>query len=74
MVARLFLLWYNIAKSFLSAVLVHCPVHISPNNLTEFLFAALSLVNDATASPPASALQSPNSFCVILLKMNGSVH
>jgi len=34
----------------------------------------LSSVKDATASPPSSALQAENSFCVILLKVNVSAH
>ncbi|MCI9535933.1 MAG: DUF2752 domain-containing protein [Lachnospiraceae bacterium] len=47
---------------------------ISPNDLPEFPSAALLSVNDATASPPSAALQTENSFCVIWLKVNVSVH
>ena len=31
-------------------------------------------IDDATASPHSSALQIENSFCVILLKVNDTVH
>ncbi len=43
--------------------LVHCTIHISHNDLPEFLSAALASIDDATASPHSSALQSKNSFC-----------
>lgn len=54
--------------------LVHCTIHISHNDLPEFLSAALASIDDATASPHSSALQSKNSFCVILLKVKGTAH
>ena len=54
--------------------LVYCITDISPNNLYKFSSAALSSIDDATASPHSSALQIENSFCVILLKVNDTVH
>ena len=54
--------------------LVYRIVHISQNDLPEFPSAALSSVNDATASPPSSALQTENSSGVILLKVNDTAH
>ena len=54
--------------------LVYCIIHISHNDLPEFPSAALSSIDDATASPHSSALQIENSFCVILLKVNDTVH
>ena len=53
---------------------VYCIIHISHNDLPEFSSAALLSIDDATASPHSSALQSKNSFCVILLKVDGTVH
>ena len=55
-------------------VLVYCIIHISQNDLPEFPSAVLSSIDDATASPHSSALQIENSFCVILLKVNDTVH
>lgn len=49
-----------------------CLTHISYNDLPEFPSAALSSIDDATASPHSFALQAENSFCVIILKVNGT--
>ena len=57
-----------------SRFLVYCLDYISLNDLPEFPSAALSSVNDATASPPSSVLQAENSFCVIWLKVIKTVH
>ena len=54
--------------------LVYCITHISHNDLPEFPSAALSSIDDATASPHSSALQAKNSFCAIMLKVNEIVH
>ena len=54
--------------------LVYCLTHISYNDLPEFSSAALSSIDDATASPHSSALQNKNSFSVIMLKVNETVH
>ena len=54
--------------------LVYCIIHISHNDLPEFPSAVLLSIDDATASPHSSALQIENSFCVILLKVNDTVH
>ncbi|EEA80597.1 hypothetical protein CLONEX_03527, partial [[Clostridium] nexile DSM 1787] len=40
----------------------------------EFHSTALSSIDDATASPHSAALQTENSFCVIMLKVNETVH
>ena len=53
---------------------VYCLIHISPNDLPEFPSAALSSIDVATATPHYSALQAENPFCVILLKVNETVH
>ena len=53
---------------------VCCLTHISYNDLPEFPSAALSSIDDAAASPHSSALQAENSFCVIILKVNETVH
>ena len=63
--------WYSY---FENDVLVYCIIHISHNDLPEFHSTALSSIDDATASPHSSALQAENSFCVIILKVNGTVH
>ncbi len=63
--------WYSY---FENDVLVYCIIHISHNDLPEFPSAVLSSIGDATASPHSSALQIENSFCVILLKVNDTVH
>ena len=63
--------WYSY---FENDVLVYCIIHISHNDLPEFPSAVLSSIDDATASPHSSALQIENSFCVILLKVNDTVH
>ena len=55
-------------------ILVYCITHISHYDLPEFPSAVLSSIDDATASPHSSALQIENSFCVILLKVNDTVH
>ena len=55
-------------------MLVYCLAHISHNDLPEFSSAALSSIDDATASPHSSPLQAENSFCVIILKGNETVH
>ena len=54
--------------------LVYCITHIWPNGLSEFQSAALSSIDDATASPHSSALQIENSSCAIILKVNDTVH
>ncbi|EEA81593.1 hypothetical protein CLONEX_02518 [[Clostridium] nexile DSM 1787] len=51
-----------------------CIIHISHNDLPEFHSTALSSIDDATASPHSAALQTENSFCVIMLKVNETVH
>ena len=61
-------------KYFVISMLVYCTIHISPNDLPEFPSAVLASIDDATASPRSAALQSENSFCVVWLKMNGTVH
>mgnify|MGYP003369178579 FL=1 len=58
----------------LHSKLVYCITHISHNDLPEFPSAALSSIDDATASPHSSALQAENSFCAIMLKVNETVH
>jgi len=63
-VGKLFI-WYRNSDIWLFLVLVYCIDYISLNDLPEFPSAALSSVNDATASPPSSALQAENSFYVI---------
>ena len=65
---------WSCRKRHESDVLVYCITHISQNDLPEFPSAALSSIDDATASPHSSALQIENSFCVILLKVNDTVH
>ena len=55
-------------------ILVCCIIHISHNDLPEFHSTALSSIDDATASPHSAALQTENSFCVIMLKVNETVH
>ena len=55
-------------------ILVYCITHISHNDLPEFLSAALSSIDDATASPHSSALQAEHSFCAIMRKVNETVH
>jgi len=42
--------------------------------LSEFPSAALASINDATASPHSAALQPENSFYVIWLKVNDTLH
>ena len=54
--------------------LVYCLIHISHTDLPEFPSAALSSVSVATATPPSFALQTENSFCVIMLKVNETAH
>ena len=56
------------------STLVCCTVPISSNDLLEIPSAALASLNDVTALPRSAALQAENSFCVIWLKMNGTVH
>ena len=51
---------------------MYCIIHISHNDLPEFHSTALSSIDDATASPHSAALQTENSFCVIMLKVNDS--
>ena len=59
---------------FATIILVCCIIHISHNDLPEFHSTALSSIDDATASPHSAALQTENSFCVIMLKVNETVH
>ena len=53
---------------------MYCTVHISPDDLPEFPSVALASIDVATATPHSAALQTENLFCVIWLKMNGTVH
>ena len=47
---------------------VYCLTHISHNDLPEFSSAALSSIDDATASPHFYALQNKDSFGVMILR------
>ncbi len=58
---------------------MYCTIDISHNCLPKFPSAKdfsplVASVNDATASPPSSALQTENLFCAIMLKVNGTAH
>ncbi len=54
--------------------LVHRIISNQPYHLPDFAYTSLSSVNDATASPPSSALSMQKSFCVIWLETYFSVY
>ena len=63
--------WYSYFENdvLVQRILSNCYI-----DLSDFSSAALSSIAVATATPHSSALQIENSFCVILLKVNDTVH